>query len=291
MINIEQLTKIYPSGKGIKNLSFKVEEGEIYGFLGPNGAGKTTTIRILMGFLRPDFGTVRIGGLDSWQDRTELKRVIGYLPGELHFFDKLSGEDLLMLMIDMHGNNLRIKQDCQKLIQRFDLDIHQPIRKMSKGMKQKLGIISAFMKGAEILILDEPTSGLDPLMQKIFIDLVLEERERGTTILMSSHQFSEIEKTCERIGIIREGELLAIEDITSLKKMKCQTFDIRVETDEDAQYLRESGLYISAEDELLFTVAISGDLNVLWKVLTQIRITEFYQRPLELEETFMQFYC
>jgi ABC-2 type transport system ATP-binding protein len=290
MIAIDQLTKIYSGGKGIKNLSFAVKQGEVFGFLGPNGAGKTTTVRILMGFLQPDYGTARIKGMDTWKERTDLKRITGYLPGELHFFDRLSAQELLQLIIKMHGNIPQVKHKCQKLICLFDLDIRQPVRKMSKGMKQKLGIISAFMLNAEILLLDEPTSGLDPLMQKIFMDLLFEEKARGTTILMSSHQFSEIERICERVGIIRDGELMEVQDIARLKKMKCQTFDIRAENEDAAEYIRQSELPIIAEDGLNFTLAIRGDLNILWKTLAQTQINEFHQRTLELEETFMQYY-
>jgi ABC-2 type transport system ATP-binding protein len=290
MIAINQLTKIYPGGKGIKNLSFTIKQGEVFGFLGPNGAGKTTTVRILMGFLQPDYGTASIKGMDTWLERTNLKRITAYLPGELHFFDKLSAQEQLQLLIKMHGNSPRVQLKCQKLIRLFDLDIRQPVRKMSKGMKQKLGIISAFMLDAEILLLDEPTSGLDPLMQKIFMDLLFAEKERGTTILMSSHQFSEIERICERAGIIRDGELMAVRDIAQLKKIECQTFDVRVENEDAVEYLRQSELSIIAEDGLNFTLAITGDLNTLWKTLAQIQINKFQQRTLELEETFMQYY-
>ncbi len=290
MIEINHLTKIYPGGKGIHHLSIQIKQGEVFGFLGPNGAGKTTTMRILMGFLHPDAGTARIKGMDTWKDRVALKRIIAYLPGELHFFDKLSAREFLLLLIRMHGDSNDVVQNCQKLIERFDLDINQPVRKMSKGMKQKLGIISAFMLSAEILLLDEPTSGLDPLMQKIFIDLLLEEKNKGTTILMSSHQFPEIEKTCERVGIIREGQLLGVEEISHLKQIKNQTFDIRTENEEAAEYLRQSGLPMIEEDNMHFTIRLSGDLHQLWETLSQIRISEFHQRTLELEETFLQYY-
>lgn len=292
MIEINGLTKIYPGGKGINNLTFAVERGEVFGFLGPNGAGKTTTIRILMGFLHPDAGTATIKGLDAWRDSTRLKRCLGYLPGELHFFDQLSAEEHLRLMIQMHGGSSRIKQKCKSLIERFDLDINKPVCKMSKGMKQKLGIICAFMPDPEILLLDEPTSGLDPLMQKTFIELLLAEQKSGTTIVMSSHQFPEIEKTCKRVAIIREGQLLAVEDMDQLKNVKYQTFDFRVKAghEEAAELLRQSGLRVVAADGLNFTVAVSGDLNTLWKILAQTEIDEFQQRTLELEDAFMQYY-
>ncbi|MCL1852635.1 MAG: ABC transporter ATP-binding protein [Peptococcaceae bacterium] len=290
MITIDRLTKNYPDGKGIHNLSFQVPQGEVFGFLGPNGAGKTTTLRILMGFIRPDQGVARIKGKDTLGQRTKLKRIIGYLPGELHFFGKLSGQDLLDLLIDMHGGAPTLKHNCAILRQRFDLDTSQKISKMSKGMKQKLGLISAFMLGAEVLLLDEPTSGLDPLMQKVFIDLIREEQKKGATILMSSHQFAEIEKTCQRVGIVRDGNLLAVEEISRLKGIQYQTFDIRAENQEAASFLRESQLPIASQKGLWFKVAISGDLSLLWEVLSQTRISEFHQRALELEDAFLQYY-
>ena len=304
MITTEGLTKRYPGGKGIEDLTFTVEQGEVFGFLGPNGAGKTTTLRILMGFIRPDQGTARIKGMETLQKSTRLKRIVGYLPGELHFFDKLTGRDLLDLLAGMHGGGRAIKHRCEALIQRFDLSVDQKIHRMSKGMKQKLGIIAAFMPGAEVLLLDEPTSGLDPLMQKIFIELIREEQKKGATILMSSHQFAEIEKTCRRVGIIRDGTLLTVENIASLRQKQCRTFDIQAANEEAAAILRESQLSVIEQPRVdwqeavqgadregpWFTVKTSGDLNNLWKVLSQIQITEFHQRTLELEDTFMQFY-
>ncbi|GAB6173310.1 ABC transporter ATP-binding protein [Paradesulfitobacterium aromaticivorans] len=290
MINLEQLTKAYPEGKGIRNLSLHIEPGETFGFLGPNGAGKTTTIRVLMGFLRPDSGEARIKGLDSWRRRTDVKRIVSYLPGELHFLEILSGQEFLELLMRMHGERSEVKMNWERLAQRLDLDVKQPIRKMSKGMKQKLGIISALMLDAEVLIMDEPTSGLDPLMQKVFIDLILEEKKKGKTIFMSSHQFSEIERTCERVGMIREGELLTVEEIGQLKQMEFRTFEIEVENEEDAELLRHSDFIISEEHGLRFILQAAGKLDFLWKALAEVHVKEFLQRSLELEEAFMQYY-
>lgn len=291
MIKLEQLTKAYPGGKGIRNLSFQIEPGEVFGFLGPNGAGKTTTIRVLMGFLRPDRGEAKIKGLDSWRKRTEVKRIVSYLPGELHFLETLSGQEFLELLIRMHGERPELKMNGERLAERLNLDVKQPIRKMSKGMKQKLGIIAALMFDAEILILDEPTSGLDPLMQKVFIDLILEEKKKGKTIFMSSHQFLEIERTCERVGMIRAGELLTVQDISQLKQMEFRTFEIEVENEEEAEFLRQSGLRISEEHGLRFIIQAAGKLDFLWKALAEVHVKEFRQRSLELEEAFMQYYC
>ena len=185
MIHVQHLTRDYGLGKGIFDVSIQVEQGEVFGFLGPNGAGKTTTIRHLMGFIRPVTGSCQIGGLDCWAKRDEIQKRLGYIPGEISFFDDMTGRDFLKFMSDYR----RIGKDSrmQELLERFEFDPRGRIKKMSKGMKQKLGIISAFMHDPEILILDEPTSGLDPVMQNRFIALLAEEKKKGRTILLSSH--------------------------------------------------------------------------------------------------------
>lgn len=290
MLEISELTKIYHEGRGVKRLSLQVDAGTAFGFLGPNGAGKTTTIRLLMGFMKPDHGKASILGLDCWKDRTELKRWMGYLPGELHFMEQLTGEEFLDLMEGMHGESRVISKNRKALLASLDLDPIQRIRKMSKGMKQKLGIIAALMLDAPVLILDEPTSGLDPLMQKTFIELILEEKKKGKTIFMSSHQFFEIERTCEQVGIIRDGELLAVQDIALLKQKERQTFEVEVESEEDARILRKSGLPFNPLEDNKFTILVAGEQDVLWKTLAQVHVKRFKQGSLELEDAFMQFY-
>lgn len=290
MLEVSELTKNYREGRGVKNLSFQVNSGTAFGFLGPNGAGKTTTIRLLMGFMKPDRGRARIWGLDCWQDRAELKRVISYLPGELHFMEQLTGQEFLNLIEGMHGVCMEIKKTQIELLSSLELDPRQRIRKMSKGMKQKLGIIAALMLDSPVLILDEPTSGLDPLMQKTFIELILEEKKKGKTIFMSSHQFSEIEKTCEQVGIIREGELLTVQDITLLKQNERQTFEVEVVGEEDADFLRQSGLTLYPLSNFRFTILVAGEQELLWKTLAQVHVKHFKQGSLELEEAFMQYY-
>ncbi|MEA4902028.1 ATP-binding cassette domain-containing protein [Desulfitobacterium sp.] len=290
MFKVSELTKTYREGRGIKNLTFQVDSGTAFGFLGPNGAGKTTTIRLLMGFMKPDYGNAKISDFDCWQDRTELKRIIGYLPGELRFLEQLTGQEFLDLIEGMHGKVGEIKRKQKRLLSYLDLNPQQHIRKMSKGMKQKLGITSALMLDSPVLVLDEPTSGLDPLMQKAFIDLILEEKRNGKTIFMSSHQFPEIEKTCEQVGIIREGELVTVQDITLLKQGECQIFEIEVEQEEDAECLRESGLILQSLGNYRFTILITGKQDVLWKTLAQVHVKRFKQCSIELEDAFMQYY-
>jgi len=290
MIEVKELTKVYREGRGIRNINFQVDPGTAFGFLGPNGAGKTTTIRLLMGFLKPDSGLVTINEYDCWREKTDVKKIVSYLPGELHFMETLTGVEFLDLMTGMHGHGRKIRKHRDFFINALDLDIKILIRKMSKGMKQKLGIISTLMLDASVIILDEPTSGLDPLMQKVFVDLILEEKKKGKTLFMSSHQFAEIERTCEQVGIIREGTLLAVQSISLLREAEYQTFEIEVESEKDADYLKQSPFNITSTQEGCFVIRVAGDLDNLWLALTQVRIKRFRQRSLELEEAFMDFY-
>lgn len=219
-IILEGLSKAYSPGKGIFDLSLDVRQGEIFGFLGPNGAGKTTTIRHLIGFIRPDQGSCTIEGLDCWRQASRIQKRLGYLAGEIAFFDDISAAAMIDFVAAMRG--LKDKSRIKTLCQRFDLDPRGRIRKMSKGMKQKVAIVCAFMHDPDILILDEPTSGLDPLMQKVFVELLLEEKKRGKTIFMSSHIFEEVEKTCERTAIIRQGRLAGIPSLSELRERQKQ---------------------------------------------------------------------
>src|SRR6266566_4918301 len=218
IIEVEGLTKSYGSKRGITNVSFRVEEGEVFGFLGPNGAGKTTTIRLLMALLRADEGTARIAGLDSWQQSVEIKRLIGYLPGEPALDPNLTGGQILEYFGHLRGgvDQTYLKQ----LIKRLDLDPSRKFRHYSSGNKRKVVLIQAFMHRPRVLILDEPTNGLDPLNQQEFDRMVKEVRDEGRTVFLSSHILTEVEKTCSRIGIIREGRLVRVGGIHELKDIK-----------------------------------------------------------------------
>ncbi len=233
VINVQNLTRDYGLGKGIFDVSVKVDQGEAFGFLGPNGAGKTTTIRHLMGFIRPKAGSCQIDGLDCWKNRDEIQKRLGYIPGEISFFEDLTGKEFLKFVSDYRrtGKNNRIRE----MMERFELDPRGKIKKMSKGMKQKLGIVVAFMHDPYILILDEPTSGLDPLMQNRFIELIGEEKKKGKTILLSSHMFEEVERTCDRIGMIRNGKLVTVDSVETLRKRHMHTYTVRLDTPELAE--------------------------------------------------------
>ena len=229
VIRIDRLTRDYGGGKGVFDLSFQVDQGEAFGFLGPNGAGKTTTIRHLMGFLKAASGDCTIGGMDCWKDRHRIQARLGYIPGEISFFDDMTGAEFLRFAASYRGLPSTLRQ--KELLSRFELDPRGKIKKMSKGMKQKLGIVAAFMHDPDILILDEPTSGLDPLMQSRFIDLITEEKKRGKTILMSSHLFEEVERTCDRVGIIRQGRLAAVDAVDALRQRHMRPYTVTLESE------------------------------------------------------------
>ncbi len=233
VIKVESLVRDYGGGKGVFDISFHVKQGEAFGFLGPNGAGKTTTIRHLMGFLKPKSGSCTMGGLDCWRDRDKVQARLGYIPGEISFFEDISGAEFLKFIAEYRRIGTQNRKG--ELLERFELNPKTKIKKMSKGMKQKLGIVAAFMHDPDILILDEPTSGLDPLMQSRFIDLIADEKKHGKTILMSSHMFEEVERTCDRIGIIRQGRMVAVDDAAALRERHTRNYTVTLANESDAQ--------------------------------------------------------
>jgi ABC-2 type transport system ATP-binding protein len=218
IIEVEGLTKSYGSKRGIAGVSFHVDEGEVFGFLGPNGAGKTTTIRTLMALLRADSGSAQIAGLDCWKQSLEIKRLVGYIPGEPALDPNLTGGQILEYFAHLRGGVDRTY--LKQLIERFELDTSRKFRQYSTGNKRKVVLIQAFMHRPRVLILDEPTSGLDPLNQQEFDRMVFEARDEGRTVFLSSHVLSEVEKTCTRVGIIRDGSLVRIGAVAEVKAIK-----------------------------------------------------------------------
>jgi len=289
IINIEGLTKDYGNHKGIFDLTFCVEEGEVFGYLGPNGAGKTTTIRHLLGFLTPDKGSSQILGMDTRTRSANIMKYLGYLPGEIAFFDQMTGIEFLKFMGEMRGLNDTKLRD--RLIDLFQLDTKSRIRKMSKGMKQKLGLICAFMHDPKVLILDEPTSGLDPLMQKIFADLILEEKSRGKTILMSSHSFEEIERTCDRVGIIKRGELAATENMHDIKQKRRKTYVVTFDNAVTAADFAKSHAFDIVDiKENIVRLSIMGNVTEFIKSLDKYTVLDLDTERSSLEDIFMHYY-
>ncbi|GKU83054.1 ABC transporter ATP-binding protein [Niallia sp. NCCP-28] len=288
MLVVQRLTKTFKNGKGIKDVSFTVKKGEVFGFLGPNGAGKSTTIRQIMGFMKPDKGLVQVNGLDTWKKQGIVQKYIGYLPGEIAFIEGMTGKEFLDFMAAMHG--IKDSSKRNSLIERLQFDIYTPIRKMSKGMKQKVGIVAAFMHDPEVIILDEPTSGLDPLMQKVFIDIVLEEKAKGKTFLMSSHSFAEIERTCDRAAIIKNGIVIAVKDIHELQTMQRKLFEVTFQREQDVQSFLQSGLLCEFQEGNRVRVAIQGDYNRFLAETAKYNIRNIDVFTQNLEDIFMDYY-
>jgi len=288
MIEVEQLSKVYKNGKGIFNVNFNVLEGEVFGFLGPNGAGKTTTIRALLGFTNTTGGSCRINGLNCRTEAETIQQTLGYVPGEIAFFENMTGIQFMKFIAEMRGTKDNKLRD--QLIERFELDSDRKIRKMSKGMKQKVGLITAFMHDPAVLILDEPTSGLDPLMQKRFIELILEEKRRGKTILMSSHMFDEVDRTCERAAIIREGKIVALEDIASLKSALRKSYLVTVADSTDIEKIKNSGLEYTIAGENRVEIFVSNDYNKMLTTLAACKVTSLDAAEQTLEQIFIGYY-
>lgn len=287
VIQIHALTRDYGSNRGIFDISFSVNEGEVFGFLGPNGAGKTTTIRHLMGYLRPHQGYSRIEDKDCWKLAPDVQRNLGYIPGEMAFPEDMTGTAFL----DFYASYRNMKTDGRRkeLIDRFDLDPKGKLKKMSKGMKQKIGIVAAFMHDPSVLILDEPTSGLDPLMQNRFIELVLKEKKRGKTILMSSHMFDEVERTCDRVGIIRKGKMVDIDTVDTLKAHQVKRYLITFENEQAAGQFALLG-FDTEVDGARVIVTIHDDLCPLFETLSKLPVTNLSAPAQSLEDIFLAYY-
>lgn len=286
MIEVKNVTLKYPSGKGVFDLDFKIKAGTVMGCLGPNGAGKTTTIRALMGFMKPDCGSSIINGMDSYAQAPEIKKILGYIPGEIAFPDGMDCMDFLNYICEMR--QITDRTLLLNLIERFQLDTKGRIKKFSKGMKQKIGIIIAFMHNPDVLILDEPTSGLDPLMQNEFIELILEEKKKGKTIFMSSHIFEECERTCDDVLIIKDGRIVAQSDILSLKSSKRKAFIVQTP---QINELKAFGFEMGKTSGHGTEIYVKGeDIDSFIKKLSTINVHGLDVKSQNLEEIFMGYY-
>lgn len=289
VIDVQGLTKDYGQGRGIFDLTFQVEWGEVFGFLGPNGAGKTTTIRHLMGFIRPTAGRAAILGMDCFTQAAAIQAHVGYLPGELSLIDDLTGDGFLRFMAQMRGmTDLSAAGELKEL---FRLDGRQSLRKMSKGTRQKVGLVCAFMARPDLLLLDEPTSDLDPLMQGRFVELLLREKARGATILLSSHMFEELERTCDRVAILRAGRLAAVERTEDLRRARTKRYIFSFPAPEAAAAFSAAWPGASRNGSSV-TVALTGreDLSKLLRVAADQQVTDMTVDGGSLEEAFLGYY-
>ena len=289
MIEISHLTKDYGEHKGIFDLSINIKKGEVYGFLGPNGAGKSTTMRHIMGFSKADNGSITISNMDSWQDKEGIKEITGYLAGEIALPNDMTGIQYLKLISKMR--RMKSFDYASELLEYFKINPNANIKKMSKGMKQKIAIVATFMHDPEIILLDEPTSGLDPLMQERFIELVEKEKQKGKTIFMSSHIFEEVSKVCDRVGIVKEGTLIKELDMDSLRNNEEKTYIAKFKDDKDMAKMNGSypNSIINDKNELLIKIKDS-EINTLISDLSACELVYLKEKEESLEEYFMKFY-
>jgi ABC-2 type transport system ATP-binding protein len=288
IIQTKGLTKYYGKVRGVEDLNLEVNEGEIFGYLGPNGAGKTTTIRVLLDLIRPTQGSATIFGLDTRQHSVEIRKRIGNLPGEVALYENMSGQELLDLMGRLHGGDLSARR--RQLVDRLEIDLSRPIRTLSHGMKQKVAIIQAFQHDPELIILDEPTTGLDPLIQQEFYRLLREEKARGKTIFMSSHILPEVERVCDRVGIVREGRLVDVEDVDDLKRKAVRRMEVTFASKVDPSELIMDGVELIREENHTMELAVHGHIDALIKKVATFPIEDLVFSEGSLEETFMRFY-
>lgn len=284
MIKINKLTKYYGKTLGVKNLSLEVKEGEVFGFIGPNGAGKSTTIRCIMNLINRTEGEIFINSKENDMNDLELKKIIGYLPSEINLYEDMTVKEMIKYSASFYDEDLtkRIKY----LTSKFKLDNNKKIDELSFGNLKKLGIVLAFMHNPKILILDEATNGLDPLMQNEFYDLIKEEKAKGTTVFFSTHNLSEIKKVCDRVGIIKEGKLIKVSDVSSLSEDLFLI--VNIESDEINKIDIKCKIIEKKEDNIKFIY--SEDINELISKLSNINIKKITVEEPSIEDIFKHYY-
>ena len=297
IIEVKNLTKDYGSGHGVFDVSFAVKKGEVFGFLGPNGAGKSTTIRHLMGFSKPDKGNTYILDEPTFNKYYEILNHVGYIPGEIALPAGLTGWQFLRMMQDLqHIHNEEKLNSMLTLFELDDVTLQGETKRMSLGVKRKLAIVAAFMSDPDVLILDEPTSGLDPVMQENFIKFIHEEKSRGKTILLSSHIFSEIDSTCDRIAIIKDGKIVSEFVADDLKHASKKYYTVDFKDEKNVNKFKKSinkipsAEILKIEDNKVFISLEDEDMNKAIEILSGLEINEFSNRKESLEDYFMKFY-
>jgi len=289
VIHTEGLTKFYGKNRGIIDVSLEVRQGEVFGYLGPNGAGKTTTIRTLLNFIRPTWGKATIFGFDVRRESIETRRRIGYLPGETELYKNLTGEEYLQ-----YHRHLRSEvewEHVKQLAQRMESDLSQRIDTLSHGNKQKIGLIQAFMHQPQLLILDEPTIGLDPLMQQEFCRLIAEIKAEGRTVFLSSHIMPEVERVCDRVAIIREGKLIAVEDVDTLKAHALRRLEVRFAVPVPAEKFSDiDGVQDVIVENDTLRCTVKGTLDTFVKRAAQFEVINLITQEPSLEEIFLAYY-
>lgn len=288
-IETQNLTVYYGKQRGILNLNLQVLKGEIYGFLGPNGAGKTTTIRTLLDLIRPVSGKAYIFGWDCRKNGTKIRQSVGYLPGELALYENITALEYLTLICNIRGRREDIKYALE-LCERLDFDPYRKISQYSRGNRQKIGVISAFMNKPDLLILDEPTTGLDPLIQRTVLDMVREAKANGHTVFFSSHILPEVQAICDRAGIIRKGKLIAVEKIEDLLNQHFRRVRIRFGQSPEPAALEVEGVKLVERDENILTFEVTQNMQDFITRATQFTILDLETLPVSLEDIFLTYY-
>ncbi len=288
IIEINNLTKYYGKSRGIIDVSLKVEEGEIFGFIGPNGAGKSTTIRLLLSLIYPTSGSAKVFGQDAIKFGPEIRQEIGYLPSEVFYYDRMKVIDLLNYSASFY------KKDCSQriidLAEIMELDLKRHIDDLSYGNKKKVGIVQGLLHSPKLIILDEPTAGLDPLMQQRFFDLIAEENQKGATVFFSSHILSEVQRLCNRVAIIREGEIVAVEDIKTLRRNNYKKVSI-TSNDLDENKFKIDGVTNLERLDGVVNFFFKGDINQITRLISAQPVSDVLIEEPTLEEIFMHYYA
>lgn len=288
VIEINNLTKTYGKSRGIIDVSFNVEEGEVFGFIGPNGAGKSTTIRTLLSLIYPTAGSAKIFGADCIKNAPEIAKEIGYLPSEVFYYDKMKVIDVLKYSASFY------KKDCSKRIEDLaeimDLDLKKRVDDLSFGNKKKVGIVQTLLHEPRLIILDEPTSGLDPLMQQKFFDLLEEENKKGATIFMSSHVLSEVQRMCTRVAIIKEGRIIKLETMSNLTENNYKKFKLEINSGIDKNHFQINGVSNLELKGNIISFLYKGNVNTILKRITEIDLKNVWIEEPSLEEIFMHYY-
>jgi ABC-2 type transport system ATP-binding protein len=289
VIRAERLTKFYGEARGVIDVDFSVEAGEVFGFLGPNGAGKTTTIRLLLDLIRPTRGRLTVFGLDSRQDSVEIRKRMGYLPGDLRLYERMTGRELLTYFGHLRGPDGAASAD--PLAERLDLDLDRRIKELSRGNRQKVGLVQAYMHDPDLLVLDEPTSGLDPLVQETFYELVAEATERGGTVFLSSHVLSEVQHVADRVGLIREGRLDLIDSVENLRSRAFTQVEATfAEPPRPGAFAGVNGVSRVEQDGDVVRFALVGEIDALLKALARFHVKALDVREADLEDVFLARY-
>jgi len=291
-ISIRGLTKRYGNVAAVNGLSLEVAPGEILGFLGLNGAGKTTTIRILLDLLRPNSGSAFLLGHDCQGDGLRARQNIGYLPGEMGIFSDLTGREVLDLLAGLNGHVIdKVRRgELQERLEFADSDLRRRLREYSTGMKRKLGLIQAFQSDAQLLILDEPTEGLDPLMQESFYKLLLDTKQRGRTVFMSSHVLSEVDRVCDRIALIRKGELVLLSGIEELRRLAARPVRVLFAEDVAGVPVLPSGSEVTQADPRSWSLTVEGPLGPLLRAISTLPVRDIEIAEARLEDVILKYY-